>query len=466
MRHRKIRWLTLVVSGFVFWLLAGVTPSTAADTAARPAPDVKVGRQIYEQHCARCHGTNGDGQGPDAPRLYPQPRNFTLGTFKFRSTASGTPPTDEDLFRTLTNGLPGSGMPAWGGLSDEERWQLVYDVKHFSPVFTERQPEPVSLAGDMGLDAAKYTEGRTIYERLQCAACHGQLGRGDGPSAASLTDDWNAPIRAADLTQGWTYRGGNAARDIYLRFTTGIDGTPMPSYAEAVSDAERWQLAYYIQSLQEPPRWERTLYVARATGALPSTADEAAWSQAPATDLGLSTFSYADGALRTAMIKAVRLQALTDGRDVVLRLAWDDRSASRQTPPDAIAVSFRPDRTDGGPLEPANWYHAPPQARDVWYWSAAQDHTRERVAVDVADRSGGVTLTSVSAYDRGRWTLLIRRPLHQSSLPGAVALDAAQPMPMAVAAWDGGHDEQERFGAFSMWIDVITDGSAHSAAHH
>jgi len=124
-----------------------VAPSAVAETIAghRPSPDLAVGRAAYQQHCARCHGVEGRGDGYDAKRLYPRPRDLTEGIFKFRSTATGTTPTDEDLFNTLTNGLPGTGMPDWSHLDEGARWQLVAYLTSLSAAFTDAPPESVNL---------------------------------------------------------------------------------------------------------------------------------------------------------------------------------------------------------------------------------------------------------------------------------------------------------------------------------
>jgi len=71
--------------------------------------------EIYIRRCSFCHGLLGDGEGPAAPYMDPRPRDFTLGTFKFRTTQSGELPTNEDLFRTVSRGLPGTAMQAFGG---------------------------------------------------------------------------------------------------------------------------------------------------------------------------------------------------------------------------------------------------------------------------------------------------------------------------------------------------------------
>lgn len=66
------------------------------------------------------------------------------------------------------------------------------------------------------------------------------------------------PLRAADLTEPWTFHGGATSRDIYLRFRTGMTGTPMPSFADSASDAEMWDLANYVVSLARKPVWSMT----------------------------------------------------------------------------------------------------------------------------------------------------------------------------------------------------------------
>ena len=71
---------------------------------------VTAGHWIYEQRCAVCHGEKGDGRGKRADELYSKPRDFTIGTYKFRSTPSGSLPRDEDIYTTISRGLRGTGM--------------------------------------------------------------------------------------------------------------------------------------------------------------------------------------------------------------------------------------------------------------------------------------------------------------------------------------------------------------------
>ena len=71
------------------------------------------GKAVYDQWCSSCHGEKGDGKGPAADFVWPKPRDFTKGTYKFKSTGSGEPPLDSDIIRTIREGNPGTSMPAW-----------------------------------------------------------------------------------------------------------------------------------------------------------------------------------------------------------------------------------------------------------------------------------------------------------------------------------------------------------------
>ncbi|WP_455378343.1 c-type cytochrome, partial [Petrachloros mirabilis] len=90
-----------------------------------PAEMIEAGKRVYFTKCVWCHGVDGAGDGPGADRLWPRPRNFNQGTFKIRHTASGELPLfdakkpipgQNDLFETVTHGLPGSAMPSWEGI--------------------------------------------------------------------------------------------------------------------------------------------------------------------------------------------------------------------------------------------------------------------------------------------------------------------------------------------------------------
>ena len=203
----------------------------AAAVAAADEGEMR-GRSVYERACAACHGYAGNGKGPAARYLDPRPRDFKLGLYKLRSTPAGMPPTDGDLYRTVSEGIPTTWMPAFGGvLSKQEIHDVVAYIKTFSRVFqNKRAVEPIAIPDDPGSSAQSVEEGRNIYILSGCWTCHGPQGRGDGEAAASLIDASGQRIVPVDYTRG-RFKSGHDNRSLYRTILTGFNGTPMPSYA-------------------------------------------------------------------------------------------------------------------------------------------------------------------------------------------------------------------------------------------
>jgi cytochrome c oxidase cbb3-type subunit I/II len=185
--------------------------------------------------------------------LEPKPHDFTGGMFKFRTTPFGAMPTDADLLRTISEGIPGTAMPAWKRLlSEQQRSDLVQYIKTFAAekfvAAARTPPEPVHLPAAPPATPERIANGQQVFERLQCWQCHGHGGGGDGPLAAVLRDGKNRPIRPQDFTKG-VYKSGQQPEDLLRTVLTGLNGTPMPTYATAVSVDEGWDLVYYVRSL-------------------------------------------------------------------------------------------------------------------------------------------------------------------------------------------------------------------------
>ncbi len=229
-------------------LLAATMLFLPAFAAADPATSV------YDHACAWCHGKDGRGDGPAAFSIgkyrSPRPRDFTRGRFELRSTPSGELPTDDDLLRTVERGIPGS-MPSFRGLTAGERRLAVTAVRRFYPGFATARPTPIAVPEAPALDAAAAARGRETYAAAGCASCHGETGRGDGPSAADLRDETGLRIRPADLRFPSRFKNGGEPADVYRTLATGLDGTPMPSYAGAFEEAGAlWDLVAYVRSLR------------------------------------------------------------------------------------------------------------------------------------------------------------------------------------------------------------------------
>ncbi len=207
------------------------------------------GGKVFAMYCVNCHGKGGQGDGPRAPVFEPRPRDFTRGVFKFRSTASGEFPTREDLFRTITGGLQGTGMPAFADLPEVERWALVEYVRRLSPAFARApEPEPVELPPAPTDLSERVARGERIFQSAQCVSCHGARGLGDGPSASTLTDADGAPVRTPNFaTRPFKY--GTDPEQLFRTLVTGLDGTPMPSYADSLRREEVWDVVAYVGTL-------------------------------------------------------------------------------------------------------------------------------------------------------------------------------------------------------------------------
>jgi mono/diheme cytochrome c family protein len=196
---------------------------TFSDLAVSPKPEVtpefiEHGKTIYAQNCAACHGLKGDGKGDAAAFLLPKPRNFVQANFRLRSTPPGHLPTDVDMFRAVSLGMPGTPMPPWRvNLSDEDRWAVVEYIKTFSPRFAntnEDRKTVVNLGTPPARNEVTLAEGKALFTKFACISCHGATGHGDGPSAVSLLDDSQTRIKPRDFSKPGAFKGGYATKEI------------------------------------------------------------------------------------------------------------------------------------------------------------------------------------------------------------------------------------------------------------
>jgi cytochrome c oxidase cbb3-type subunit I/II len=230
-------------------------------TVPRSEEWIAHGREVYRRRCLGCHGAQGDGNGPAATFMHrDRPRNFTWGVFKLRLTPSGSLPDDGDLLRTITRGIRGTAMPSWHELQEKDRLAVIQYIKYelaadrsdpANPYFffLEEPPKaPIYIGQPPEPSLALVQRGSEVWQAAKCWECHGQGGKGDGEKAAGLMDDFGFPIPPANLTTG-QFKSGPDVKDIFRTLTTGLSGTPMPSFGDTVPEADRWALAYYVLSL-------------------------------------------------------------------------------------------------------------------------------------------------------------------------------------------------------------------------
>ena len=228
-----------------------------------------AGKQLYYRYCWGCHGARGNGDGENAPYLNILPRNFVAATFKCRSTPTGTLPLDQDLFNTLIRGINFSNMPNWSALTDQQRADLVAFIKTFSPRWkTEKSGDPIQIPAESKLTVDSIKHGQELFQKLECWKCHGNEGRGDGPSASTLTDSNDQPIRPYNFTSDNRSKCGRTNQDLYKIFMTGLDGTPMPSFADVIKPEDAWDLVHFLRTLQDNNKSpELTLWMSTKEGA-------------------------------------------------------------------------------------------------------------------------------------------------------------------------------------------------------
>jgi cbb3-type cytochrome c oxidase subunit III len=335
----------------------------ASTLVAAPASD--AGEKTYLTHCAQCHGEKGDGQGPAAAHLRPQPRDFTSGKFKIRSTPSGQLPTDADLRRVIRQGMPYTSMPAWTSLTDAEVDGVIQHVKGFSPDFQDPSlaPKPIDLPKPPPWSKESAAKGKEVYASLGCARCHGETGKGEGPSAPTLKDDEGRPIRPADLTHRWTFRGGPRREDIFRTFSTGLNGTPMPSFYDSLDEKGRWALTDYVYSLGDgdTPNYA-TLLVARPVDEeVDLSRGEALFDGVPAARFPIVGQVMQPGRDFAPSATGVEVRAVFDDRKVAFLVTWHDmRADTGATNSPTMEVPLSEEELEPAPAEAA------PAGEDFW----------------------------------------------------------------------------------------------------
>ncbi len=507
--------LSIAIALFVL-VGVGARLATAASQPSKPMPAVtpafiEEGRLIYFRRCSFCHGLLGDGNGPAADFLDPRPRDFTLGTFKFRTTQSGELPLDVDLFRTVSRGLGGTAMQSFdkdlikNGLSEDQRWAVIAYIKTFAFEFEDEELDPVTRGKVVALpakrapfDADTIAKGKKVFERAKCWECHGKLGRADGQQSFDREGDGGFPIRIRNVTHPWKIKAGVEVEDIYMRFSTGINGTPMPSFVKALSEEERWYLANYIKSLQHEMTQHQVLKVLPAQSAVPDAPDDPMWVQAEPMDLRLTGQVVAAPRWQNASIELVTVKAIYDENDIAFLVEWDDPfkdvshdaeqeldvgelrkvgnfnsyvAANDMVPRqletfrDAIALQF-PTKLREGTRKPHFMRGGSSQAGHVWRRKADLDAAGDR-AVEEAMARGWKQPPKVQAqeqqqidskavWDQGRWRVVMKRPRFTED-KSDVQFVAGKFIPMSMNAWDGSNGEHGLIMSLSTWHYVLIE---------
>jgi len=291
------------------WLIVPDKGAEPTEDGTQPLVEVvdqehlEHGRAVYLERCAGCHGVTGDGAGPAADYLFPRPRDYRKGIFKFNSTGRGNKPLHTDLERIIRRGAKGTSMPAFRWLSDEDMDALIDYVMLLSrrgetearlarrasvQLAEDEDFEPEAVQQDVLRVADSWSVGRSkivspvtpepeyneesirlgqqAFQSVECYKCHGRDGKGQTewlkpeyvnhpeeiPEGTVNKDIWGNVAPAADLTAGMLH-GGRRPIDVYRRIYAGINGTPMPAFdTRFQEDPETiWHLVHFILALSE-----------------------------------------------------------------------------------------------------------------------------------------------------------------------------------------------------------------------
>lgn len=422
-RRSRGRWAAVVAvlgsaAGVGLAASAGLLPrgpggpgEPGAADAMPPAPqDVARGEALFARHCAVCHGTEGRGDGSAAYLLFPPPRDFGAGRFRLASTDNGVP-TQEDLIATLERGMPGSAMPPWEWLAEEDLWLLADRVRTLAvegitaDLLADAEANEDELSREEALEIARerlrpgapaaipaplpgdpvvLQEGRRVYSKL-CASCHAEDGTGN--VTIELFDENGTPTAARDFTAG-IFKGGSSAEELMRRIRVGLPGSPMPE-TELERPEDYATLAAYVRSLIRPGAEElvlqrrRTIPVARVAE-LPTDPDAPAWRAKEAVWIALMPLWWRD-----ARIEGVVVRALHDGERIAFRLSWRDATQDAEL---LGASTF----SDGAAVELSTQEDPPLFAMgardepvDIVLWRAAWEQDLAAVR-DVEDRHPGM----------------------------------------------------------------------------
>ena len=457
-------------------LLLGSSPSLATD--------LEAGRALYEQKCSQCHGLDGAGKGVAAARLNPRPRDFTSGSFKIRTTPSGELPTDEDLTSIIRQGMPYTTMPAWGFLGEDRIAELVAYIQTFNEDFAdpEMRVDPIEIPSPSPMTAESVEKGRQVFLDNKCQDCHGAQGRGDGKSAPTLKTDSGVAIRPADMTKRWTFRGGGGRSDIYRTFSTGLDGTPMPSYADSIGEEARWQLVDYVYSLsQDEPDYGGVVLANPVETEIPLDPTSDLFAAASVTRLPMLGQVTDPGRAFAPAVNALEVRAIYNDEQLAVLVSWHDMAGRREgsnrpdgrepAPADAalsdsVAIQI-PSRLGG--TKPYLLYGDAANGVDLWFYDAGADATEvylgrgeENLALAPA---GGPQIRARGVYEEGLWRVLFVAPRGPED---ARRLPAATFIPIAFSAWSGQERETGNRRAISSWYHLYLNppdtGEAYKAA--
>ena len=351
-------------------------------------------------------------------------------------------------------------MPDWRVLPEKDRWNLVAYLKTFAPDSFKEPSKVADLPKEVASSKESLARGKEMFEAIECNKCHGNAGRGDGPSAPELKDDWGHAVRPANLTKPWTFRGGGSVRDIATRLVTGLMGTPMPSFIDSVEKPEDvWHVANYVKSLGAGHSQLRHKPTgAPVQGEIPDDPTASFWDQQVPNNFALAGQVIVDPRNFTPSIDMITVRAVYSDSEIAFHLSWDDPTNSKKNPAektftDQIALQLPskiPEDNDrpyllmgdgGNPVYLLRWTSdaGVEEARASGLEAVTPVRKEEALAKGRAE------------YANGRYRLVVKRPRVAPAQGAAPPLSVGVFVPVAFFAWDGSNGEEGNKFSMSSW---------------
>ena len=434
---------------------------------------IAKGKKTYEKNCINCHGEKGDAVAPASARLYPEPRDFTLGLIKMKTTARDELATDADIFNVITKGMPGTAMPAWPELANDVRWGLVYYIKSFSDRYKEaKAPAPIKVGSPIPSSSESIEKGKDLFDnKAQCNSCHGDAGRGNGDLALDLETDWETPIFPRDLTKRWTFRRGGDPEDIFYTIRIGVEGTPMPSFAEDLDEEETWHVVNYVLSLSSPekPIPTASYEVKLIEGELPEGPDDEIWNSVPFGQYPMAGQIIIDPRMFTPKIDTVQMKALYNQDEIAFLLIWHDPSELTDEDSFKDAIALQLPQNSGG-QKPYFLNGDPENPTYLLHWNAANEGSITEVNATgmkkmKPQKKENQNAKGAVVYDNGEYRLQIKRSLKTDDKKDT-QFEPGKFVPVAFSAWEGSNEETGTQRSISAWYLIILEQQIPSTVYY
>ena len=459
-------------------------------------PSIKRGKKIYFKNCAFCHGDKGKGDGPSAEYSLPQPRNFTKGHIKIRSTSFGKIPTDGDLFNAITRGMKDTTMPGWGHLSKSDRNSLVIYIKSLSKKFAKFKkrgkkhkivtiPEPPKITQE-GIERGKKSF------MINCSGCHGVKGRGDGVTTARIVDYSSNSIWPRNLSEPWNFRRGSSRADIFMTLRTGLSTTAMPKFSPRVfKDKEIWDIVDFVRTLgsDKKPQIKTLVKAIKLKKDLPMDPQAELWDKADSFYIPLGGQVLQKPKSYFPKVRSLMTQVIYNNDEIAFKISWDDPSFDpalkeqvkiEASPPPPIPEHLKGIKEDD-PIEPvipeypdsiALQFAAPGKAPvmpyflngdsdhpvNLWKWASSDNKTIEWNATGLKNWTrqddSSQMVSNQSSYQFGKYFIVLKRKLKVNDKKMDIQFEEGKTIPIAFNIWDGYQGDTKTKKSISSWFEL------------